>query len=120
MGSRRNRNKLFGDSDHGRDYYFTELCCKGKEEKWGLVAPEENGRSKGACSKMRLQHAGMGMVQREREMMMPERKSGKLGLAESRELVCSNRNEVTGRWVWYKGGSLWQFSLLMPLFFSGE
>ena len=74
MGSRRNRNKLFGDNDHGIDCYFTELCCKGKEEKWGLVAIEENRRLKGACSKMRLQRAGMGMVQREREMRMPERK----------------------------------------------
>ena len=61
MGSRRNRKKLFGDSDHAIDCSFTERCCK--------------------MSKMRLQHTGAGMVQRERErLMMPETETWQDGL----------------------------------------
>lgn len=106
MGSR-TTNKFFGDSDHDRNYYFTEFCHKRKEEEQGFVVTEENRRSKGACLKVRLLHAGMGMVQGEREVLLLtlERKGVEICLAESRQLVCSDRNDATGRWVWCKGGA---------------
>lgn len=71
------------------------------------MVTEENRRWKGACSQVRLPHAGMGMVQGEREVLLLtlERKGGKICLAESRQLVYSDRNDGTGKWVWCKGGA---------------